>query len=352
MRTKVRVGIIGIGYGDRVHLPAFRQNKRCEVKAICATTRARAERVARLKNIPHAYGDWRQLLKNPEIDAVSIATPPYLQPRIVLAALAAGKAIFCEKPLAISSSEARRCAHKAKEKRLANIIDFEFPELEAWKNAKAILANGEIGVLRHCSVSWNVETYANKMGVQNWKTQTSKGGGTLYAFASHAFYNVEWLAGRIESLSAKLSHARDLPGSGDTLVNISLKLKSNAAATILISTHSFLGHGHRVEFYGSKGTLVLDNPTTDYTRGFRLFRGTRRDPHLKRITVSTPSEKSSRDGRITPVSRLVDRFVDWADKGIEGAPDLNAGLRVQSLLEAAQRSDRSGKWVRCLGNSK
>src|SRR3569833_1924313 len=91
LRTMIRVGIVGSNYGRTVLLPAFRADARCNVVALAGSDLARTRGLADAAGIARAYGDWRALLADAEIDAVAIATRPGLQPAIALAALARGK---------------------------------------------------------------------------------------------------------------------------------------------------------------------------------------------------------------------------------------------------------------------
>ncbi len=338
----LKVGIIGIGYGQAVLLPAFRLDPRCEVVAICASQAERAAKVAEKLNIPRAVGDWRELVSDPQIAALAIATQPALQTEIAQAALAQGKHLFCEKPLAHDRTTALEMTQAAEQAKIANMVDFEFPEVAAWQQTKTILTGGGIGSLRHAAVSWNVETYANKMKLESWKT-AAESGGTLNSFVSHTFYYLEWLLGPIVRLSARLLRAPDDFRSGDTLAALILELASGAAVTVSVSGAAFLGNGHRLEFYGDDGTLWLDNPTADYTRGFRVWHGTRQTNRLEDVTA--PVVAAEGDGRIEAVGPLVRRFVDWAEGGAPQRPNFRDGLRVQQLLEAARQSDESRAWV-------
>ena len=343
---KVRIGVIGIGFGQQVHVPAFRADPRCDVVAICASTLERASKVAAQLGIDKAFGDWREMIEDPSIDTITIATPPSIQTEIAVAALAQGKAVFCEKPLAISQAAALEMVEAAERAGVANMVDFEFPEIVEWQQAKSILDSSGIGNLRHVSVSWNVETYANKMGLKSWKTSVEEGGGTLNSFVSHAFHYMEWFAGPVKRLLANLFRAPGDNRTGDTLAVLCLELESGVAASLSISSDAFLGNGHRIEFYGDKGTLVLDNSTPDYVRGFRLLYGTRTSNRLEEVLCSGDrSEAIGSDGRIAAVARLVERFVNWVETGVPSTPSFKEGLRVQSLLEAARKSHELGCWV-------
>lgn len=341
----VRVGVVGIGFGQQVHVPAFRQNMRCEVKAICASSLERAKTVADRLGIEKAFGDWRELVEDPGIDALSIAAVPSVQPEMAVTALARRKPVFCEKPLATSRAAATDMVAAAEAAGMGNMVDFEFPEIEAWRRAKAILDGGGVGELRHVAVSWNVETYASRTGVESWKSRDEAGGGALNSLVSHAFYYLEWFGGPIRRLSARMFRAPGDARSGDSLAILCLELESGAAASLSVSSHAFLGSGHRLEFYGSGGTLVLENPTPDYARGFRLLYGARGSNRLEVVSTDEGAGDGSDDGRITVVARLVNRFVSWVITGARSHPDFRDGLRVQGLLEAARRSNAAGRWV-------
>src|SRR6185436_4559021 len=92
----IRVGLIGLNYGTRVHLPAFQNNSKYEVVAVCARTPGRAEAVAREHNIASWYTDARQLLAAPHVELVSIVTPPGTRAGFAAAALAGGKHALVE----------------------------------------------------------------------------------------------------------------------------------------------------------------------------------------------------------------------------------------------------------------
>ncbi|UBF28451.1 Gfo/Idh/MocA family oxidoreductase [Kovacikia minuta CCNUW1] len=100
MAGKIQVGVVGIGFGQQVHVPAFQLDDRCQVQAICASTVERATEVAQRLKVDRALGNWQELVADPTIAAISIATPPAIQTEVAIAALTQGKAVFCEKPLA------------------------------------------------------------------------------------------------------------------------------------------------------------------------------------------------------------------------------------------------------------
>ena len=340
----IRIGIIGCNYGRQVHLPAFRLDSRCSVVALAGSDAARTAGLARASDIALAFGDWRALVENPGIDAVTIGTPPGLQPSIAVRALNLGKAVFAEKPMAADVAGAEAMLKAASSSGRANVIDFNFSAIPVWQRAKELLDQGVIGRLRHVAVSWHVENQTTRLRLKNWKSSGDLGGGALGNFVSHCFHYLEWMCGPIQRLSAHLSgppNAADL----ETNATISLALQSGAAGSIVMSCASYNGSGHRVEFYGEDGTLSLINPTWDYMRGFAL-RLAHRPEDLSLIEVDDPLDRRfPEDGRIAPVARLACRFLDAIEGGRQAAPGFTEGFRVQVLLDAARTSHKNGSWV-------
>ncbi len=315
--------------------------------ALCASSQARAERVAERLGIPNASGDWRELVADPGLAAIAVATPPAIQPAIVKAALASHKHVFCEKPLATTREVAAELLVAARQAGVAHMVDFEFPMIPAWQQAKERLDRGAIGQVRHALVCWQFETYARRAGLSSWKTRTEEGGGTVNLFVSHAFYYLEWLLGPIQSLSARLfpqEGRADDPARGETLAILCLLLRSGVPVSVTVNSHTAFGTGHRVELYGERGTLIVENPTSDYMRGFQLWEGSRGAGRLTAVPVPEEPQVEG-DSRIAAVSHLVQRFVDWIDRGIPSRPSVEDGYRVQCLLDAAYEADRSGRWV-------
>jgi predicted dehydrogenase len=223
------------------------------------------------------------------------------------------------------------------------MIDFNFPELPAWRSAKAMRDGGRLGRLRHVVVTWNVENQAMRLRQKSWKTQAHGGGGLLGNFVAHCLHYLEWFCGPIAGLGGRLFLAPD----GETAGSIALALAfaSGAGGSLQMSCASFLGSGHRIELYGEDGTLVLANPTADYFRGFTLMQAGRGDDRLQAVALADASGDLSSDSRIAPVSRLVRRFLDACANGAPASPGVAEGYRVQQLIDAAWRAHASGRWI-------
>jgi predicted dehydrogenase len=341
----VRIGIVGCNFGRLVQLPAFRLDPRCEVVALAGRDAIRTAEHAKVVNIPLAFGNWEELVEHPEVDAVAIATVPSLQPAIAIRALGLGKPVFAEKPMAADLAGANAMAQAAEASGRPTTVDFGFSEILSWRKAKALLDEGAIGRLRHVAVNWNVENYATRMRIKNWKATGLDGGGALGNFVSHSFHYLEWLCGPIVGMSTRLSSLPDEPAM-ETNAAVSMAFQSGAAGNLVMSCASYLGSGHRLEFYGEDGTLRLINDTADYMRGFRLSVVRRPAGVMTPMEVVDPVDlRFPSDGRIAPVSRLAAGFLDAVENGQPTSVGFSQGVRVQALLDTARRANNLGRWL-------
>jgi predicted dehydrogenase len=340
----IRIGIVGTSYGCQVQLPAFRLDPRCAVVALAGSDRARTAARARKEAVPDAFSDWRQVVERTDIDAIAIATPPRLQPEIAIAALARGKPVFTEKPMAADLAGAAEMVRRAGS--LPAMMDFNFIEIMAWRKAKALLDEGAIGRLRHVAVSWNVENVSTRLRLKNWKTSGDDGGGALGNLGSHSLHYLEWFGGPIADLSARLSGLPDDP-SFETNVVLGVAFQSGASGSFAMSCASYLGTGHRLEFYGEEGTLVLNNPTADYMRGFEISHARRPAAALAPVKIEDdPIDRQFPDeARVAPVSRMASRFLDAIERGGPVTPGFAEGYRVQTLLDVVRRSHATGQRI-------
>jgi predicted dehydrogenase len=111
-----------------------------------------------------------------------------------------------------------------------------------------------------------------------------------------------------------------------------------------MSCASYLGSGHRIEFFGEDGTLVLENKSADYMRGFELLYA-KRPAGFTHIPVEDPLDAQFADGRTAPVARLAKMFFDAIERGGTASPGFAEGYRVQQLIDAARRSHREGTLI-------
>src|SRR5699024_10128917 len=138
----VRVGIIGTGIGAAVHVPVFRQLDDTEIVALGSRRLERARKLADRHRIALPSDDYREIIEHPEVDAVVIATPPYLHHTIPTAAIEAGKHVLCEKPMARNLAEARDMVNLARTANIAAVVNHEYRYMPARRHVKTMIDDG------------------------------------------------------------------------------------------------------------------------------------------------------------------------------------------------------------------
>src|SRR3979490_1176801 len=145
----VRIGIIGAGFARSTQIPAFKACAGARIVAIASARREHAEEVAREFEIEHVESDWRALVERDDIDLVSIVTPVVTHCEMTLAALDRGKAVLCEKPMAMNADEARRMTERAQAAGVLALIDHELRFLPGRLKMRELVRRGEIGKVGH-----------------------------------------------------------------------------------------------------------------------------------------------------------------------------------------------------------
>ena len=353
----IGVGIVGTGFGQKVHIPGFQANPRTKVVAVYHRDLDRAEAIASSHNIPHACQTLEEVIALPEVTGVSISTPPFLHYEMAKTVISAGKHLLLEKPTTLNALEARELYQLATDRGVVATMDFEFRFVPAWMRLAELLAEGYVGNKRLIKIDWLVSSRADASRPWNWYARKDQGGGALGAIASHSFDYISWLFGSISRLSAKLITAipeRPLPDTGemkpvdaDDTCMLMLELADGTPCQLCISSIASQGRGHWLEVYGDRGTLVLGSDNQkDYVHGFRLWGAPTGKPLAE---IEIPNRlifpKSYADGRIAPFMRVVDQWVQGINLGKEVTPSLREGVYSQMLMDLTHQSNEQNCWV-------
>ena len=353
----IGVAVIGTGFGQKIHIPGFQIHHRTEVVAVYHRDAEKAKAIAAAHQIPHGCSSIDELLALPDVDAVSVATPPFLRKEMAIAALQAGKHVLLEKPTALNVEEARAIEAVAQQQQKVVGLDFEFRFVPAWQQLKAKLAEGYVGTPRLIKVDWMVPGRADPQRAWSWYARKDQGGGALGAFASHTFDYLAWLFGPVKRLSASLTTAipqRPDPQTGkmkpvdaDDTCTLMLDMQDGTPCQVTISSVTYGGRGHWVEVYGDRGTLILGSDNLkDYVHGFKLW-GAPAGEALAELPIPATLEfpQTYDDGRLAPFIRVVDHWVNCIDQGQAIAPAIAEGIDSQLLMDLAHESHERGLWM-------
>ena len=334
------VAVAGLGFGKKVHLPALRDCPLTEPVALWHPRQERLDQACAAAELP-GFNDIDALLSDPRVDALVIATPP--QPRLALAeaAIAAGKHLLLEKPVALEAVQIERLQRQAMAAGVTVAVDFEYRAVPAFQQLAELLRTNPVGTPWLVKLDWLMGSRADASRPWNWYSQRAAGGGVLGSLGTHAFDTLHWLLGPTRTVTASRSlaiAARPLAdGSGRmaavdaediALLQLELELSSGRPLPAQVSLASVTrpGRGYWIEIYGSEGSLMLGSPNqTDYVHGFEL-----RDSTIAGAVIpDDPALAFPRtwpDGRVAPVRRLIQW---WAEAAIEGRP------MIPGLAEAA-----------------
>ena len=187
----LRVGIIGAGHISESHIKAYQANGNCEIKAIADMNEKYAQERAKEFGIEKAYSDYRDILKDESIDAVSIATPTFTHKDIVIEALNSGKNVLCEKPPALNADEVRECEEAAKKSGKLLMFAFVCRFKVQTQFLKKYIEEGRMGKF----VSAECVRVSRCSGSQAWFASRAKGGGVLRDAAIHEIDSILYLMG-------------------------------------------------------------------------------------------------------------------------------------------------------------
>lgn len=320
-------------------MPAFRDDARSEIVALCGRSAERTQEAACRLGIPRPCHDWRELVADPEIDVVSIAVPPPLQPVIVEAAARAGKHVFCEKPIGDDLATVMQTVAAVQGAGVVHAVNFIFPELEPWQHAKTLIDTESLGRLRSATLSWRTEIRARRKHLASWKLRREEGGGVVTNFVSHTMHYLEWLFGRIARVAARL---RPRLPSTEAEARLWLVFASGLEMSVDVADDALFGDGHHLAVYGDNGRLVLRNESPDDVSRFEVLIGTRGTGKV--TLVADAGVPAAGDGRIAPTRAIIGRLLDAISARAIVTPNLEHGLRVQTLLDAVRRADERDSW--------
>lgn len=351
MADKIRVGVIGVGFGSSVQVPGFQAHPDTEVVAVCSARLERAQEAAHRYGIPQACADYRQLLAMGDIDAVSIATPPVYHHAMTLDALAVGKHVLCEKPTARNLQEAHEMEAAARRSGLVCMIDHEFRFFPARTRMHELIQEGYLGDLHLLHVTTIGGFRADPSRPWNWWSSRSEAGGHLGALGSHHIDATRHWFGEITSVFGQLDTVvkeRPAPGGGswpvdaDDAFSLLMRLAGGGRASVVATAVAHAPSGNRFEAYGTRGTLVVDRQ--EHLWGARAGANALEELPLPQALLTRFGDYplNSQAGAFI---QLVHVFVRGIREGTPVAPSIADGLKVQEVMEGIHRSHAERRWV-------
>ncbi|WP_432058508.1 Gfo/Idh/MocA family protein [Streptomyces sp. bgisy022] len=377
-KPRLRVGMVGYAFMGAAHSQGWRTAGRVfdlpldpELAVICGRDAAAVRAAADRYGWAATETDWRALVERDDVDLVDICTPGDSHAEIALAALAAGKHVLCEKPLANTVAEAEamvRAADEAAARGRTAMVGFNYRRVPATALARRMVAEGRIGTLRHVRVSYLQDWLVDPLFPLTWRLRREQAGsGSLGDLGAHIVDLAQYLAGEhlagVSALTETFVRQRPLPagatsglaavsaaGTGEVTVDDAALFTGRFASGALASfeaTRYATGRKNalRIELNGERGSLAFD---LERLNELSYHDGTEPGTHagFRRILVTEPDHPYL-DAWWPPGHGLgyehtfVHQARDLVHAVAEGrtpAPSFADGLQVQRVLAAVEES--------------
>ena len=357
-KARLRVGVIGAGdFAEVCHLPGLQSHDQADVVALCGhryeETRAMADR----HGIPEVFTDFRELCAHPDLDAVTIATQTvhHLEPTV--AACDAGLHVFCEKPLAMTLSQARQMLRSAEASGKVHMMSFTFRYGHAAQELRRRVRSGDIGEPYYLRVQYDDWDGLSPDYEVTWRDKKSlAGGGRLYDLGSHLFDIARFALGPIETVTGFLHNVprqradsrTGEPSAIDTddLAAAWFRHRNGVRGQWFVSrvTPPFAERGY-LEVIGPEGALKagLSRGSVDYLKASSPQRAEWEE---------LPLPEEAGDKKPHSLGRMMRSFVDACLSGKLGEIDasFDDGVAAQLAIEGVLKANEELVWVDVSGD--
>lgn len=367
-KPTLRIGLIGTGFMGKAHVFGFTLAPRVfelpvhlELHTVADITPEAAERARRTLGFAHATADWRTIMADPEIDLVSITAPNALHKEMSLAAIAAGKHVYCEKPLAPLAANALEMTLAAEARGVKTQVGFNYLCNPMLQTAREMIGAGELGEIRGYR-GLHAEDYMADAGGPFTFRHDPAGGGALADIGSHALATAEFLCGPIVQVMGDcvtmIGNRPDGRGGSravtvDDVGRAFLRFENGATGSIegnWIATGRKMQHDFEV--YGTKGALAFSQErfnelqyfSTDDRKGrqgFRRIEASPDHPPYGLFCVAAGHQIGFNDLKAIEVAGFVKAIAEEEPEPF----NFRKGLRIQTLVETIHRSSEEGRWL-------
>lgn len=355
MTRPLRLGLVGAdatgrGWGPAAHIPALRGIEQIELAALCTSRPESAAAAAKAYGIDRAYHDVDEMAAQPDIDIVSVVVRVPHHHEVVMAALEAGKPVFCEWPLGANLSEAQEMSALARNEGVVTAVGLQGRHDPSLNYIRELKEEGWLGDI----VAVNVSLLSGGGGRSNsrnaWMGDAVNGANFVTIAAGHTIDYVAYCLGPLAKVSGSIStqirqwHLDDTGKTIDVDAPDTMIVGGTFPGGGLLSFHaasvSFNGSDWRMEIYGTKGTIVATTPALPQISPVSL-RGAQGDEPLTELSVPDRLVVTPTTVPNGPARNVAGAYVRMAEAITEGTrftPDFDHALELHRLLHALQES--------------
>ncbi|WP_246943422.1 Gfo/Idh/MocA family protein [Bacillus pinisoli] len=355
LNNKIRVGIIGTGFGAKVHAPIMQAHPGYEVVAISSVHRGNLETVVNETGITKVYDSWQKMLQEEELDLLSVVSAPYLHHEMVVEGFKKNLHILCEKPMAFDAHQSKEMMDARDQAKRFGLINFEFRFLPARMKVKEVLSSGKLGDITHVSYRANFSSYQGLLNNhRGWLGQQNFGGGMLGAIGSHMFDSLTWwlndevkdVMGQLPIHVQKIKRANETEErtAEDSFQVVGTLQKGTSFTVELLSATRHKESQWKLEVFGTNGSLIMtDDQKVEVAIGDEALSEVELSPKIEEPTHLSARALSYYQAFYPMLDHL---FTTIKQKEhIQPLASFENGHRVQLILDAIRLSAKEGKRV-------
>lgn len=369
---EIGVGVIGTGFMGKAHSIAYSASAsvfgtglRPRLEIVCDLSPERASQRATDLGFSRHTDDWRALVADPAVELVSVCTPNDTHAEIAIAALAAGKHVWCEKPMSTSLADSAAMAAAAAASGGQTIIGYNYTKNPAVTHARRLIEQGRIGRVSGFFCRYDVDNEADGDRPWSWRmSRASSGTGANGDVLSHVISVAHYLTGsqisRVVGDMAIIHPERSDPDNAGTARPVDNDDMIAALVQFENGVHGHIGAsrvtwgrkcGLRWEIHGTEGTICYDQERLNElqlfirdddlaTAGFRTVLTGPQHPPYAAFLPNGGHSLGYMDVKICELHELLGAI----ETGQPVWPDFQAGLKIEQVMDAVDRSALSGKW--------
>jgi predicted dehydrogenase len=367
----LHIGLVGSGFMGRSHAHAFRAAAGLfdlplapVLECLADLNEETAARAARGLGFSRSTGDWRTLVADPAVDLVDITAPNTLHKPIALAAIAAGKPVYCEKPLAPNASEAKAMVDAAEAAGIPTAVGFNYLKNPMVALAKEIVESGEIGEVVSFRGIHAEDYMADPEAPYTWRLDPTGGHGVIADIGSHIISIARFLCGPIDSVSGQIrTVVGERPVAPGAKEKRKVEVDDEARALVAFASGatgsieaSWVAAGRKMTLAfaltGSKGTIEVDHErmnelklyTTGQARGREGFKTILAGPEhafYREFCPAPGHQLGFNDIKTIEVAALVRSLAG----GPKFMPDFREAWEIQRVVDAIVSSAWERRWL-------
>ena len=363
---KLSLGVIGAsanyGWSMRAHMPAFLGLPEYDLVAVCTTKKETAEESAAKYGARKSYWNYNDLISDPEIDIVDVCVKAPNHYEIVMAALEAGKHVFCEWPLGANSSQSQEMADLAKAKGVMTMVGLQSRYAPSFQYLRQLVSQGYLGRMVSANMTMFLPGITRARTTQSaWNAEKEAGAHALNIATGHALDVFLWSLGELKEVQSivatqisewKVSDIsaitmtvsdKKIPVTSPDNVLLVGKLENDALASVHIGSIPWHGTAFRLEAYGTEGTLIV---TSDQMVEMvdPIIKGAKSEDKDLQILSAPPeflwTPKEVPEGVAVNMAQMFRQFAKDIKAGKKSHPDFEEAARRHKTLDALELASK------------